>query len=129
MTPSYSTTVINNAATSGLLILEAKKFFQCAQVSTSAIILDTADGTTRAVVIKVDAVGLECRKCRIECLAYGGWNGPREIVRVQLDRCQLHQFRKFRWDNSREKIVAELDNSYVDVESTTAILSEKASEL
>ena len=92
--------MINNAATSGLLILEAKKFFQCAQVSTSTIILDTADGTTRAVVIKVDAIGLECRKRRIKRLAYGGWNGPREIVRVQLDRCQLHQFRNFRWNES-----------------------------
>lgn len=121
--------LINNAAKSGLLILEAKKFFRCAQVSTSAIVLDTADGTTRAIVIKVDAIGLECRKRRIERLAHSGWNGPREIVRVQLDGCQLHQFRNFRWNDSREKIVVELDNSCVYMESITAILSEKDSEL
>ena len=48
-------------------------------------------------------------------VSYGGGtkNGPREIIRVQMDGCQVAQFREFGWNNSREEIIVEFDASCI----------------
>ena len=55
----YVTTIVDNGTKYGLLVLETQKFVRCAQVSTSAGFLDTANGTARAIIIKIAAVRLE----------------------------------------------------------------------
>ena len=91
--------MLNNDAKKKLLSLGTKKLFRCTHVSTCASAIDAAYGATWAVVVEVAAIGLECRVCYIECLTHSRGDSTREIIRIQLDRCQLAHLREFRRNN------------------------------